>query len=121
MYPILKKAKEELLQHHKPSLKESDLDYCLNLTNIMLDEVLNKHYYPNLSDENINDIKLILLIKLVSSVDYYKNEEVRAYIKNLDRKLEAYYANHYLLYLNDQDSLFQNILRYLTELFANII
>ena len=100
---------------------DDDLHYCCEVAYNMLSEVLNKKYYPNMTDEQIQHIIQQQVIRTVACIELYKVPKVAMWIKELDKELHTYYADNYLLYLNDDDSLYANVVSYLCELFSNIV
>lgn len=121
MNPVDIQAKNRILQHHKPSMSESDLDYCINVAHRLLDEVLNKHYYPMLTDEQLEHIMSEQIARTVSYSDYFKIASVPPFVKSIERHLEEYYFDNYIIQLNDESSAYSNIIRYMCELFTNIM
>lgn len=100
-----------------------DVEYCLNIARLLLAEVLNKHYYPLLTDENINYIIDNLANSTVINVlfPYYPDSTfINKFIHNQQKKLDNYYAENYLLYLHDKSTIFNNMINYLNHLFINI-
>ena len=98
-----------------------DLHYCCEVAYNMLSEVINNKYYPNMTDEQIQHIIQQQIIRTVACIEYYRNVKVAMWVKELDKELHKYYADNYLLYLDDDDSLYANVVSYLMELFSNII
>lgn len=114
-------AKNRILKHHKPSMSESDLDYCISVAHKLLDEVLNKNYYPTLTDEQLEHIMSEQIARTVSYSDYFKNNDVPVFVKSIAKELEDYYFDNYLAQLNDESSAYNNIVRYMCELFTNVV
>ena len=97
---------------------------CVKVGYLMLEEVLNSKYYPLISD---NQREFIIINNLTSTVinvlyPYCLNSEfIYKTIKAYEKELNIYLAEECLLYLNDKNNLYNNVLNYLSDTFINII
>lgn len=103
---------------------KTDYIYCANIAKLLLDQVLNKSYYPLLTDE---DIKYIINLNIMSVClnllyPYFLDASfIRKYQKMLNKTVEEYEAEHMILYLRDSNSLYNHMFNYLNETFYNLV
>ena len=100
------------------------IKYCVIICNLMLNEVLNKSYYPMLSDDNIEHIKQLNINAAVANVLYpyfTEDEFITKFIKSNIKEAREYEVANCLLYLEDDTSIYQNVLKYLYNTFINVI
>lgn len=100
---------------------DEDMSYPIEVAKQFLNETLNKHYYPTLTTDNYDYLMNAYIAYTVLHYKYLADDVVRQACKQLERQLEDYCAEHYCLQVLDKDSLFQNVVRYLCELFSNIM
>ena len=100
------------------------INYCLTIARLMFEQVLNKSYYPLVSDEDIEQITALNVKEVVLNLlyPYFKDSTfIRTEQRKLQKQVEDLEVEHCLLYLRDENNLYQNILRYLNYTFFNII
>ena len=100
------------------------INYCLTIARLMLEQVLNKSYYPLVSDEDLELIIALNVKEVVLNVlfPYFKESTfIRSEQRRLQKEVEELEVEHCLLYLRDENNLYNNILRYLHYTFFNII
>ena len=101
-----------------------EVKYCINVASLMLDQVLNKSYYPLMNDEQISFVKHNNILSVVVNVlfpYFYNSTFITGLQKKLNKELENYCVEQCLLYLRDYDSVYQNVVRYLNYTFINLI
>ena len=100
------------------------VNYCCKTARLLLDNVLNKSYYPLMTDDQIEFIKSRNIAWVVLNVfnPYFKdNTFIRSTQRQLLKEIENFECEFCLLYLRDENSTYYNMLIYLYQTFINII
>lgn len=100
------------------------ISYCVEVARLMIEQVLNKSYYPLATDEDIETITKLNIKEVVLNLlfPYFKDSTfIKEAQKQSQKLVEELEADHYLLYLREDDNLYNNVLRYLNYTFLNII
>ena len=100
------------------------LSYCVNIAKLMIEQTLNKSYYPLINDEdlekitnlNVKEVCLNLLYPYFTDPSFIKAEQ-----RKCQKEVEEIEVEHCLLYLRDDSNIYQNVLAYLNYTFLNII
>ena len=96
---------------------KDDMSYLITVAKQFINETLNKHYYPTLTTDDYDYLMNAYIAYTVLHYDVNLHNEC----KKIERQIEDYCAEHYCLTVLDKDSLFQNCIRYLCELFSNVV
>lgn len=108
----------------KPEALTDTIDYCAMIASLMIAHVLNKGYFPLLTDEHIEHIETLNIVDVVLNVVYpyvLNSKFILIKQKQIKHELEEYEASNCMLYLRDDNNTYQQILNYLSETFINVI
>ena len=108
----------------KPEALTDAIDYCAMIASLMIGHVLNKGYFPLLTDEHIEHIETLNIVDVVLNVVYpyvLDSKFILIKQKQIKHELEEYESSNCLLYLRDDNNTYQQILNYLSETFINVI
>ena len=100
------------------------IHYCVNLADRLLNECLNTHYYPLMTTEQIDFIKYRNIAQCVLEIfrPYFIDASFITKTQHkLKKEIEQFEADEYLLYLRDQNSVYNEMLEYLHYVFINSI
>lgn len=100
---------------------KDDMTHAIYTAKTFINEGLNKHYYPTLTTDDYDYLMNAYIAYTVLHYKYYSDDDVRAECRKLEKQIEEYCGEHYQLNILDSESLFQNIIRYLCDLFTNIV
>ena len=110
-------------RYNKDELMKT-IKYCSTVARLLLEQVLNKNYYPLAHDDDIEYIMNGNIVECVLNVlyPYFINSSfIIAKQKQIQKDIEEYELEHYLLYLRDDNSAYQQMLEYLKYTFRNIL
>ena len=108
----------------KPEALTETVNYCAMIASLMISHVLNKGYFPLLTDEHIEHIETLNIVDVVLNVVYpyvLNSKFILTKQKQIKHELEEYEVENCLLYLRDDNNTYQQILNYLSETFINVI
>ena len=91
-----------------------DMSYAIHVATTFINEVLN-------DDVNHDYLLNMYVAYTVLHYKYYSNDEVRHECRSIEKQIEEYCAIHHCYNVLDYDSLLQNVIRYLCDLFINIV
>lgn len=107
-----------------PKALTDTVNYCAMIASLMIGHVLNKSYFPQLTDEHTKHITTLNIVAVVLNVVYpyvMDSKFILSKQKQIRHELEEYEADNRLLYLNDDNNTYQQVLNYLAETFINVI
>ena len=102
----------------------NDLEYCYKVAESLLEQVLNKGYFPLMNDEQIEYVKHNQSLVCISNLlfpYFYNSTFINSFQRKIEKQLETYYVEQCLLYLRDYENTYNNMVRYLEYTFLNLI
>lgn len=101
------------------------LEYCVTVCVKLLLEVCNQKYYPLISETQLQHIIEMNSVSALLNLfgPYAKdNSFIHKLQTNIAKQLSEYYAEECLLYIvSNDDNMFNQMLAYLNDVFANVI
>ena len=110
--------------NERPETLTETINYCALIAERMLECVLNTGYFPLLTAKDVEHIKTLNIVDVVLNVVYPYVLNSRFILdkqKQIHHELEQYECENCLLYLNDSNNTYQQVLNYLSESFINVI
>lgn len=99
------------------------ISQCTKVGWLMLEQVLNRSYYPSMTEDQWKWlIEHFTTYVVINGLYFYLSDrsELTAIQKKLKQEINDYCVNECLLYVTDENSMTTNITMYLLDTFYNI-